>query len=1392
MLAKKILVVEDEQIIAKNIQNVLVKAGYKVPAIASSGEKAISKVKECKPDLVLMDIILQGEMDGIETAQQIRSLWDIPVIYLAAYGDDAMVERAMATEPIGYIQKPYDKTELLATIEIAFHQYKIARDREEENLRASEEKFGSLFQNLKDMVIISDVHSKTPPFQILEVNSAVCNSLGYQREELLTLTRVDIVPPEQRENTRKNLRKILHDGDMTFESSLVSKNGLIIPVEVHGSSFKFNRKKVVISVARDITSRKAMEMELNRVNRALKTLSECNQTLVRTTDEKNLLQSICNNIVEVGGYRLAWIGFAENDRAKSVRQMAYAGFNEGYLESLRVTWADTPRGRGPTGTAIRTKKPAINNNTLTDPDFKPWRKDALKNGYGSSIALPLFDNKQCVGALNIYSQEPDVFKLEETKLLSELAGDLSFGITALRNTEQKKLAEEVVREKETRYRRLFESAKDGIIILDAESGKITDINPFLVELLGYPAKELIGKELWEIGPLKDIIKSKEMFLELKNKGYVRYDDLPLETRNGIQKDVEFVTNVYDVNQKKVFQCNFRDITARKGAEKKRLVLQEIMRGLATAANVQDYLDLVHRAIAKVIFAENFFVILKDEKTGLFEEIYSIDKFDPPSPPSLLEKSISSYVFRTGSPLLLTKDRFKDLVTLGEVELVGTDCASWLGVPLITAGKTIGVMTVQDYDNPDLYSESDKEFMASIAGQVAQIVERKQVQEKLSESEAELRALFASMSDVVIVLDGEGTNLRIAPTNPSSLIKPIGEMVGKKMHDLVPKEQADFFVAKIQEAIQCNEIVQVEYSLLLNKKEHWFSTNISRLSENTVVWTAHDITKRKISEEKIRSRSEDLQALYDLSRALADSYDPDQIYKIACHNSVKNIHATFARIALLEGDELIIRSAFPIRVLDHDLFVGDHHPINTLSFCHRAIEQNKPIILHNNDLHVGEEERKALLLDQIQSLCLIPFQIGKATSTGEKSSGILILGEKREETREPFTDDKIRLAKSICEQMAGAIQRATLINQTENQLTRLTSLRRIDMSISGSFDMQLILDVLLEEVTTQLKVDAASVYVYRPNIHELELVATRGFGSRKGKHDHIPMGIDYPGLAALENRSFFIEDLCQAEESSLLTQMLISEGFVTYIAVPLMAKGEIKGVMEIAHRSPLKFSEDWLRFLEMLAGQGAIAIETTQLFTNLQRSNIELSMAYDATIQGWSSALDLRDQETEGHTQRVTEMTLQLAETFGFDEKERINIKRGALLHDIGKMGIPDNILLKPGQLSDEEWVTMRKHPRIAYELISPISYLRPATDIPYCHHEKWDGTGYPRGLKGEQIPIAARLFAIVDVYDALTNERPYRHAWSQEKTLVYIQENSGTHFDPELVTLFLKLIEKND
>jgi putative nucleotidyltransferase with HDIG domain len=239
---------------------------------------------------------------------------------------------------------------------------------------------------------------------------------------------------------------------------------------------------------------------------------------------------------------------------------------------------------------------------------------------------------------------------------------------------------------------------------------------------------------------------------------------------------------------------------------------------------------------------------------------------------------------------------------------------------------------------------------------------------------------------------------------------------------------------------------------------------------------------------------------------------------------------------------------------------------------------------------------------------------------------------------------------------------------------------------------------------------------------------------------------------------------------------------------MLAKGQLQGVIELYARQRLEPGDEWLEFLETYADQGAIAIENSQLLRSLERSNVELQRAYDRTIEGWAFALDLKDEETAGHSKRVTDMAVRLARSLGMGQAELVHLQRGALLHDIGKMGIPDHILLKGEELTDEEYDLMKRHTIYAYELLSPIDFLRPALDVPYCHHERWDGGGYPRGLAGEDIPLAARIFAVVDVFDALTSDRPYRPAWPRERALAYIRAESGRHFDPAVVTAFFEVV----
>jgi PAS domain S-box-containing protein len=407
-------------------------------------------------------------------------------------------------------------------------------------------------------------------------------------------------------------------------------------------------------------------------------------------------------------------------------------------------------------------------------------------------------------------------------------------------------------------------------------------------------------------------------------------------------------------------------------------------------------------------------------------------------------------------------------------------------------------------------------------------------------------------------------------------------------------------------------------------------------------------------------------------------------------------------------------------------------------------------------------------------------------TEGKPSGVLWVG-----AEDDISERDIKLLTAISEVAANALYQASLHEHTQRRIQRMAALRSIDMTITASLDLQVTLDILLSQVISHLNVDAATVLLYKNATRTLDFANAIGFRTTYIKQTSLNLGESFAGQAALERRIMHCPSLENKKLTPLFSNMLKAEHFTAYLASPLIAKGEVKGILEIYHRSPLNPDAEWMDFLEALSMQAAIAIDNAELFKNLQRSNMELTMAYDNTLEGWVRTLALRDMETEVHTQRVTMLTLRLASAMGIPDSSLVHVKRGALLHDIGKLAIPDSILKKAESLNDEEWDLLRQHPTCAAELLAPIPYLAQALDIPYCHHEKWDGTGYPRGLKGEEIPLSARIFAVVDVWDALSTNRPYREAWNQDKVIEYLCEQSGKHFDPRVVEAFLLMLENH-
>lgn len=375
-------------------------------------------------------------------------------------------------------------------------------------------------------------------------------------------------------------------------------------------------------------------------------------------------------------------------------------------------------------------------------------------------------------------------------------------------------------------------------------------------------------------------------------------------------------------------------------------------------------------------------------------------------------------------------------------------------------------------------------------------------------------------------------------------------------------------------------------------------------------------------------------------------------------------------------------------------------------------------------------------------------------------------------------------------LVAAQQQIEALNVTlQDRVSRLSSLRRIHQTITSSSDLSLTLDLMLSEAAGSLAVDAGAILLFDAPGNYLRWAADYGISSPdQFRKAHLQLGEGLAGTVGLTREMVYIGNEVDLQRQFRRWPHIAGEGFNSYVAVPLIARGKLQGVLEFFHRASLKVNDDWLDYLNALATQVAIALHNADLLEGMEKANAELLQAYDTTIEGWSRALDLRDEETEGHSRRVTELTLELANRLGSTADELVHMRRGALLHDIGKMGVPDEILRKTGPLTEDEHKLMQQHTSFAHELLSPIRFLQHALDIPYLHHEKWDGTGYPLGLKGEVIPRAARIFALADVYDALTSHRPYRDAWSKEQALEWIESQAGSHFDPVLTQEFINLM----
>jgi PAS domain S-box-containing protein/putative nucleotidyltransferase with HDIG domain len=527
-------------------------------------------------------------------------------------------------------------------------------------------------------------------------------------------------------------------------------------------------------------------------------------------------------------------------------------------------------------------------------------------------------------------------------------------------------------------------------------------------------------------------------------------------------------------------------------------------------------------------------------------------------------------------------------------------------------------------------------------------------------------------------------------------------------------------------------------------------------------------------QNVQNRLNQFKVLYETSKALSGEYDLNVLLQTIVENAMKLLNSSTSSMYLFHESDKTLEL---VKVTEPGYPVGTCLRLDE-GVAGRVAKTRQPIRIENYSAWDG----RAPIYNgrSISAVLEVPMLY-----RGELI-GVLTADEAGASKRK-FTEEDEHLLSLFASQAAGAIHSARLYSETRRRAQEFTGLYETTRDLSMQLDLSTVLAKIIERATKLLNVQSASINLFDTAQADLELVANIGPDLPPGTRRQLGDGL--AGRVAQSRNSIIVEDYQNWEFRSKLFEGI---PYGSIMGVPLLYGGHLLGVLDVAEIKPSTriFNEADLRLLSLFAGQAASAIDNAKLFNSLQRSNTDLTLAYDATIEGWSRAMDLRDKETEGHTVRVSELALILARVMGIEDSELIHLRRGGLLHDIGKLGVPDNILLKDEDLTDKEWEIMRKHPTYAYEMLSQIDYLKPALTIPYCHHEKWDGTGYPRGLKGEDIPLVARIFALADVWDALLSDRSYRKGWSTEKATEYIKSQAGIHFDPAITPVFLDLMQK--
>ncbi|HKJ26075.1 MAG TPA: GAF domain-containing protein, partial [Anaerolineales bacterium] len=779
----------------------------------------------------------------------------------------------------------------------------------------------------------------------------------------------------------------------------------------------------------------------------------------------------------------------------------------------------------------------------------------------------------------------------------------------------------------------------------------------------------------------------------------------------------------------------------------------------------ELIQLIAKQIMDLFNPDAFSITLFDDQTNEIEIAIAVEEGEIDR-----EKSGVRIPFSQGGLTALLRDtgevlQIDDLASspllVGYKDFASEMRGSWLGIPLVSGRKILGALTVQYYEKKEFEAEQTQ-FLGSLAAHASIAINNGRLFDDI-QTRYHLNNQLAKLSEEL---------------NRPQTIQNVIETIGKSSLSLVQADMAAFYLRQEDGAIcawshhlsseYTDKVTQGLESVpgfqLLNSQTPILISDIRHLPEESYLrelaeaegvvsiglWplvyeektiaalgcyrkepyaysedendvmmafarqAAVSLENARLMELE-RSRRMEAEALYKTTLALTSSLDIDQVLSNILVELYRVIDYYVASLHLLEGDLVRIVAAEGLHIEPQNL-IGAVYSAD-VEFFQSMLESKRPLIIEDLKDYTGG-------IDFVGGANVRGW-IGVPLIVGEKMIGFLAIDSDKVGA---FDQTHATQAVAFANQAAIAIETARLFSQTQRRLHVLQSIHTIDQAISSNLDIKITLEVFVEQALNLLDIEAIRVFSYDSDAQMYDLLVQRDLVTNRQKSlgQFYDLGLVQSAISGRE----IIRNFNNTPDNQFARANVKS-----YFVAPLITKGQVRGVLEVYSSELFTPGDEWLELLNTLATQAAISIENDELITSLQKSNDELVVAYDRTLEGWAYALELRDRETIGHARRVTELTVKLARMMGFKGTDLANIRRGTLLHDIGKMGLPDSVLLKGGPLTKDEEKLMQTHPQLAYEMLSSIPYLKPALNIPYYHHEKWDGTGYPHGLKGEEIPL---------------------------------------------------------